>query len=46
MEKIAYQAPEMEVVELKYESPLLDASGEVGGGGGTGHAPEFGEIEE
>ncbi|MBQ8463853.1 MAG: hypothetical protein IJ544_07050 [Prevotella sp.] len=46
MEKIAYQAPEMVVVELKYESPLLDTSGETAGGGSTGFAPEMGEIEE
>ena len=26
MKKIDYQAPEMEVVELDYQKPLLDAS--------------------
>ena len=47
MKKIKYQAPEMEVVEMKAQSALLQASagGEIGGGGGTGHAPEF-EPEE
>lgn len=41
MKKNVYQAPEMEVVELKSQSALLAGSGEIGGGGGTGHAPEF-----
>lgn len=29
MKKIDYQAPEMEVVELDYQKPLLDASGSI-----------------
>ena len=45
MKKIKYQAPEMEVVELKSQSTLLAGSGEIGGGGGEGFAPEF-EPEE
>jgi len=46
MKKIEYQAPEMEVVELKSQCVLLAGSdGEIGGGGGTGHAPEY-EPEE
>lgn len=45
MKKIEYQAPEMEVVELKAQSALLQASGEIGGGSGTEFAPEF-EPEE
>jgi len=37
MKKIAYQAPEMEVVELKAEAALLDASyGTDPGYGGSG----------
>ena len=43
MEKIVYQSPEMEVVELKSEGFLC--SSEIGGGGGTGHAPEL-ELDE
>lgn len=47
MKKIEYQAPEMEVVELKSQSALLagSGSGEIGGGGGQGFAPEY-EPEE
>lgn len=46
MKKIEYQAPEMEVVELKSQSTLLaGSSGEIGGGSGQGFAPEF-EPEE
>ena len=46
MKKIKYQAPKMEVVELKSKSVLLAGSdGEIGGGGGEGFAPEF-EPEE
>ena len=43
MKKIKYQAPEMEVVEMKAQSALLQASAgtEIGGGGGGGFAPEF-----
>lgn len=40
MEKISYQAPEMEVIELKHQVALLSSS-EIGGGGGNGHAPEL-----
>lgn len=40
MKKIAYVAPEMEIVELKSNVTLL-ASSEIGGGGGEGYAPEF-----
>ena len=39
MKKIEYQSPEMEVYELKYQKPLLDASihtGDSEGGSGTG----------
>lgn len=49
MEKICYQVPEMETVELK--SPIVLQAGspgtETGGGGGGGlGAPEFkGDIE-
>ncbi|MBQ4388145.1 MAG: hypothetical protein II822_11165 [Prevotella sp.] len=46
MKKIEYQAPEMEVIEMMIEQPLLDASGEHAGGTGTGHAPELGEFDE
>ena len=46
MKKIKYQAPKMEVVELKSKSVLLAGSdGETAGGGGTGFAPEY-EPEE
>lgn len=42
MKKNVYQAPEMEVVELKSQSVLLAGSdGETAGGGGEGFAPEF-----
>lgn len=36
MEKMNYQAPEMEVVELKYQSALLAGSGEDEGGAPIG----------
>ena len=40
MKKIEYQAPAMEVVDLKYTQPLLSAStGEVIGGGAS-EAPD------
>lgn len=45
MKKIEYQAPEMEVVEMKAQSALLQASGEIGGGGGHAFSPEY-EPEE
>jgi len=45
MKKIKYQAPEMEVVELKSQSALLAGSGEIGGGGGDVYAPGY-EPEE
>ena len=41
MKKIIYQAPETKVIELNLRSALLQTSGEEGGGGGHGHAPEF-----
>ncbi len=31
----------MEVVELKGKTVILAGSDPIGGGGGTGHAPEF-----
>lgn len=45
MKKIEYQAPEMEVVELKSQCALLQASGEEAGGGGDTFAPGY-EPEE
>lgn len=45
MKKIEYQAPEMEVVELKAQSVLLAGSGEEAGGGGDTFAPGY-EPEE
>lgn len=45
MKKNVYQAPEMEVVELKSQSALLQSSGETGGGGGHAFSPEY-EPEE
>lgn len=46
MKKNVYQAPVMEVVELKSQSVLLAGSdGTTAGGGGTGFAPEY-EPEE
>ena len=45
MEIKTYKAPEMEVIVLKYQKPLLDASGESSGGGGTGYAREL-DVEE
>lgn len=45
MKKFEYMAPEMEVVEMKYNG-VLCASDEEAGGGGTGFAPELDEIEE
>ncbi len=45
MKKIEYMAPEMEVVEMKYNG-VLCASGEEAGGGGTGFAPEMNEADE
>ena len=46
MKKIEYQAPEMEVIMMTIEKPLLDVSGETAGGGGNKHAPEMGEFDE
>lgn len=46
MKKIEYQAPEMEVVEMKYNTALLADSEEQAGGGGHGHAREFGFDDE
>ena len=47
MKKIEYQAPEMEVITMTIEKPLLDvSSGNIAGGGGHGHAPEMGEFDE
>ena len=46
MKKIEYQAPEMEVFQMKYEKPLLDGSEYEAGGKATGHAPELGDIDE
>ena len=46
MKKNVYQAPEMEVVEMKSQCALLAGSGEEGGGGGGGFGSrefEFGE---
>ena len=40
MEMKAYKTPEMEVVELDYQKPLLDGSGSVAGQGGEGN-PEL-----
>ena len=40
MKKMNYQTPEMEVVELDYQKPLLDGSGSVAGQGGEGN-PEL-----
>lgn len=45
MEMKKYQAPEMEIIVLTYQKPLLDASGETAGGGGTGFAREL-DVEE
>ena len=47
MEMKKYMTPEMEIVELKYNTTLLSGSGdgESGGGGGTGFARET-EFEE
>ena len=46
MEMKKYMTPEMEIVELKYNTTLLAGSdGETGGGGGTGFARET-EFEE
>ena len=44
MKKNVYQAPEMEVVELKSKTVLL-AGSEIGGGSGHGHSREF-DFEE
>lgn len=41
MKKIIYQTPESKIIELKHRTALLQNSDPVGGGGGTGHAPEF-----
>ena len=46
MKKIEYQAPEMEVVKLRGPQVLLETSGEEAGGGGHGHAREFGFDDE
>ena len=40
MEMKKYMTPEMEVVELDYQKPLLDGSGSVAGQGGEGN-PEI-----
>ena len=37
MEMKKYMTPEMEVVELDYQKPLLDGSGSVAGQGGEGN---------
>ena len=39
MKKIEYQAPKMEVVEMKTQKFLCGS--EIGGGGGRVHAREF-----
>ena len=36
MKKTEYKAPEMEVIKLKYQKPLLDASQDEGDGPGGG----------
>jgi hypothetical protein len=45
MEMKTYQSPKMEVIVLTYQKPLLDASGETAGGGGSGYAREL-DVEE
>ena len=45
MKKDVYQAPEMEVVELKSKAVLLAGSGEEATGEGEGFSREF-TIEE
>ena len=45
MEMKKYMTPEMEIVELKYNTTLLAGSGEEAGGGGHGRAREF-ELED
>lgn len=45
MEKIVYQSPEMEVVEMKSEGFLCASDGESGGGGAGGFAPKL-EFDE
>ena len=45
MEMKKYMTPEMEIVELKYNTTLLAGSGEEAGGSGTGFAREL-DVEE
>ena len=45
MKKIAYVAPEMEIVELKSKVTLL-AGSEIGGGGADGFAPKMDDVDE
>jgi len=46
MKKNVYQAPEMEVVELKSKTVLLADSGVEGGGGGGGFGSREVEFDE
>lgn len=45
MKKNVYQAPEMEVVEMKSQCALL-AGSEIGGGGGGGFGSREVEFDE
>ena len=45
MQKNVYQAPEMEVVEMKSQCALL-AGSEIGGGGGGGFGSREFEFDE
>ena len=45
MKKNVYQAPEMEVVEMKSQCALL-AGSEIGGGGGGGFGSREFEFDE
>lgn len=44
MKKIEYKAPKMENVKIELPK-FICGSGEIGGGGGHGHAPQF-ELDD
>ena len=46
MKKIVYMAPEMEIVELKIQSHLLESSGGDGQGSSTGGSGTVGDDDD
>ena len=46
MKKIVYMAPEMEIVELKIQTHMLESSGGDGQGSSAGGSGSFDENED